>query len=358
MPFYTPLLTWIIVSMLSGLLVINSERIICHMANYKKTKRHLHEKNTLRLGGFIIIIGMITWSYLQNLSLGKEFLALQYLKVFFLSIIPLLILTTLEDLHVNTSPKQRLLLSLISAIAIYCFLPQELLEGLGKQSNIMIIFTMIIITTTMIQATNLIDGANGIVLLNAIMVLLVLYFLASRFEDSSMTDLSTSALMTIIFFLPWNYPFAQLFCGDTGAYSIGAFLSFLSALLYLKHSTINLALLITIFSYPLYEITFTVLRRLCRKQPLFKADHEHLHHLLFRLLKSKKENKQQRTINNLLAPAILSIQLPALVACTFFFHSFIILSSVFIITYLIYTFVYVLLLSRERRILKTRLNNK
>lgn len=267
--------------------------------------------------------------------------------------LPLLILTILEDLHIDTPPKYRLLLTIVSAVSIYYFMPKEFAEKLNEvgihYTSLIAITLVIIITILMIQATNLIDGANGIVLLNSIMVLLVIYSLANQFDDSTIIELSALSLIVIIAFLPWNYPYAKLFCGDTGAYIIGAFLSYLTALLYFSHEKVSLALLFSVFSYPLYEISFTILRRFWAKKSLFSADHQHLHHLLFRRFKSDRSNWKSNQINNLLAPVILAIQIPAMSVSTFFPENFILLSGLFISTYAGYSTLYIFLRLKEKR---------
>jgi UDP-GlcNAc:undecaprenyl-phosphate GlcNAc-1-phosphate transferase len=90
-------------------------------------------------------------------------------------------------------------------------------------------------------------------------------------------------------FLVFNFPPAQIYLGDGGAYLIG----FSIAALSLKSSnkgSVAAVLLVTIIALgvPILDTGFALLRRAARGFPLFQADDEHFHHRLENLGFSKR----------------------------------------------------------------------
>jgi len=64
----------------------------------------------------------------------------------------------------------------------------------------------------------------------------------------------------------------------------------ISILGYFKKATIiSFIIPILIFALPILDTTLAIIRRLIKKQPIFKPDKEHLHHIL---LKSGLSQKQ------------------------------------------------------------------
>ena len=138
------------------------------------------------------------------------------------------------------------------------------------------------------NAFNFMDGVNGqsgVFVLNAIGWWIAILFL---FHGS---ELSVSGpqreILLILFalgggvlgFLPWNFPRAATFMGDSGSLPLGMSLAFLVIVL----SGFDLSHAI-VYSLPLslfvYDVVYTLIRRLARRENLLQAHRSHLYQRL------------------------------------------------------------------------------
>jgi hypothetical protein len=82
-------------------------------------------------------------------------------------------------------------------------------------------------------------------------------------------------------FLPFNFPPARAFLGDSGS----MFAGFLLAGLAVEGSTkgptlVAIGVPLVAFAVPVFDTTLTLIRRKVRGQPVFQRDQEHVHHRL------------------------------------------------------------------------------
>ena len=114
-------------------------------------------------------------------------------------------------------------------------------------------------------------------------------FIASLSSGDFVLLIFAAALMgSCLGFLPYNFHPASIFMGDTGSMFLGFILSLIALESYQK-STTFIAILVPIITMdvPLIDTLLSVLRRLIKKKPLFKADKNHIHH---RLLVNEKSH--------------------------------------------------------------------
>src|SRR5690606_30195254 len=85
-------------------------------------------------------------------------------------------------------------------------------------------------------------------------------------------------------FLPYNFSPASIFMGDSGSLYLGVLIAGTALASNVKGATVmSLALPLVILSIPLLDTTLTVIRRGRRRQRIFSADREHIHHRLLRI---------------------------------------------------------------------------
>jgi UDP-GlcNAc:undecaprenyl-phosphate GlcNAc-1-phosphate transferase len=130
------------------------------------------------------------------------------------------------------------------------------------------------------NAYNLIDGIDGLAAATGITICIGMVLLYTGTD--SIGRLAIVALAgSLAGFLRHNFPPARIFMGDSGSQSVGFLLGALSLLSFAKATTLAaLVLPLVVFGHPLVDLTYAVLRRYHRGQPLGVADREHLHHLL------------------------------------------------------------------------------
>jgi len=132
----------------------------------------------------------------------------------------------------------------------------------------------------MINAMNLIDGldglAAGITVIASGALILVSFYLGNYVDILILAALAGSALG----FLKFNFYPAKIFMGDAGSMLLGLVLASV-ALLGSQHKAATAVALLTpiaALAIPIGDVLIAVIRRVIRKQPIFKADMFHIHH--------------------------------------------------------------------------------
>jgi UDP-GlcNAc:undecaprenyl-phosphate/decaprenyl-phosphate GlcNAc-1-phosphate transferase len=210
--------------------------------------------NLILTSAFLIsIVGFIDDKY--NLNIGGK-LSLQ--------LIPIIYLILIEKFKLNE-------------IGDYNYFKLQL-------NSLSVPFTLLS-SILLINAFNYFDGLDGTLSFASISVLIILYFLTS---DENMKLLLITILLPLLIFLFFNFSILKLpklFLGDCGSLLLGFIISFL--LIYYSNQKlvhpILLAWSITIFVYEFISIN---LIRLIKKKALFKAQNDHLHHILINKSKS------------------------------------------------------------------------
>lgn len=126
----------------------------------------------------------------------------------------------------------------------------------------------------MLNLYNFMDGIDGIASVEAVCVCIgavCLYLIEGRIEMVAVPLLLASA---VIGFLIWNFPPAKIFMGDAGSSFIGIVIGILSleAAWMVPHALWSWLILLGVF---IVDATFTLLRRLLRKEKIYEAHRSH-----------------------------------------------------------------------------------
>ncbi len=131
------------------------------------------------------------------------------------------------------------------------------------------------------NAFNLLDGIDGAAAGAAVFALLAMFVASVTLQQPLVALLAVALAGGTLGFLPYNFPPARLYLGDTGS----LFLGFMLATLALEGATkgpaiVAIAIPLVAFGLPVMDTTIAVIRRAVRGAPLFTGDREHLHHRL------------------------------------------------------------------------------
>jgi UDP-N-acetylmuramyl pentapeptide phosphotransferase/UDP-N-acetylglucosamine-1-phosphate transferase len=143
-----------------------------------------------------------------------------------------------------------------------------------------------------INGSNLIDGFNGLLGIHSLVIFIVLFAInLINANDNLIYILFYVGFLTLIF-LKFNFPKAQIFLGDSGAYLIGI----LIAISVIKTSILNPSISPLFFCILLFYLFFEVFFSFCRKlfvarQSPLLPDSQHLHMLLYKVLFKKNKTK-------------------------------------------------------------------
>ncbi len=254
-------------------------------------ERRSHSVSTPSLGGIGIFVGTLFSILLWTPF--KYFGDLQYILCAFIIIF---LLGTKDDLD-PVQPKKKFLIQLFATAILVFFANIRISSLYGvfgietlsfAASCILSIFIIIVI----INAFNLIDGING--LSGSIGILMAVtfgtwFFLVDRIELASV---AFALVGSILAFLYYNVTPAKIFMGDTGSLFLGIVAAILAISFIEYHKEIidskyafqsAPAIAVGILILPLFDTLRLVVTRILSGKSPFKADRNHIHHLLLDL---------------------------------------------------------------------------
>ncbi|MEA3521409.1 MAG: MraY family glycosyltransferase [Campylobacterota bacterium] len=127
------------------------------------------------------------------------------------------------------------------------------------------------------NALNLIDGIDGLAGGVSFIILGTFLAVGIKFNDMFIIMLSSSFMFSLLAFLFLNWHPAKIFMGDSGSLTLG----FVIAILGIKSlAYINPTVILFIAALPLLDTMMVMVRRKQRSVSIFKADKNHLHHIL------------------------------------------------------------------------------
>ena len=264
-----------------------------------KGKQRVHEGEIPRLGGLIIYLFLAIFSFfLTSLAFAQN------LQISLLCLVPMMLITSKEDLTHNVDYKVRFLGLALSAAALimYAVTSLPVVDHIIVISDLFnspvfsfVFFTLCLITLA--NGCNFIDGMNGLLgfyLLGALMSCMQLSYVAQ--DSFQAMPIALYASLTI-FFLLVNYPWGKLFMGDAGAYLMALLIGVWVISFFGTHESISSWNAGLIFFYPIAEVIYSVIRKLCQKKSPFHPDREHLHLKVFDILNTAMN--KPRLANNL-----------------------------------------------------------
>jgi UDP-GlcNAc:undecaprenyl-phosphate GlcNAc-1-phosphate transferase len=131
------------------------------------------------------------------------------------------------------------------------------------------------------NAFNLIDGLDGLATGASLFAALVILVVSLLLGHPLIAIVAIVLCGSLIGFLPYNFNPASIFLGDSGSLFIGFTLAALSVQGTQKASTaVAVAIPLIAFGVPIFDTSFSILRRLIGGRPLFQGDREHIHHML------------------------------------------------------------------------------
>lgn len=135
-----------------------------------------------------------------------------------------------------------------------------------------------------INAVNLIDGVDGLATsVGAILsgTFAIMACLTGHPLEAVLGACLTGALLG---FLPFNFPNAKMFLGDTGSMLIGLMLGTLALRSSVKsQASLALAAPVAVLSILIFDVGMAILRRKLTGRSLYSTDRGHLHHRLVQL---------------------------------------------------------------------------
>ena len=307
--------------------------------NAYKAIQRIHLAETPRLGGLIIIIVLTLYTFLH----AEPEVAL-ILKLCLWSMLPLVIVALKEDLFQDVRPWLRLASLLASgALFVTSFAgPFPHFEGtflnlFFKYPLALILFYPLALAA-LANGSNLTDGVNGLCAMIYLSILGSLLFLAYQLGDNTIMMAILMMIFLITAFLCFNYPKGQIFLGDLGAYVLAFLTGIIAILFFGRHGDISPWFAVLILIYPMTEVTFSLMRRLYRRQPVFAPDLKHLHIKIFYFLRKIPEIK--RVANPSVTPILAVLWIYPLMVTPWAFKKPLLITPFILIFLIVYGAIY------------------
>ncbi len=271
--------------LLPGIIQVVQQKCLQDQPNY----RAAHQVSTPTMGGIAIFaaifINLLFWNNAEILQTSNYIV----LGLFFI------FLVGITDDLINLSPIKKLLgQSITAGLLIASGIKLTSLYGLmGIESltPIMSYCCTFLFILLIINALNLIDGIDGLAGSIALVISLCLgvwFYVVGAMLYCGIAFALAGALLG---FLKYNFAPASIFMGDAGSLVIGYLIAMLS-IQFLEFNQIiietmfsfenPLAILVSILFIPLFDTLRVFFVRLSNGYSPFRADKNHLHHLLLK----------------------------------------------------------------------------
>jgi len=306
-----------------------------------------HKFPAIRSGGITILTFLLFFSIFYGIK-NNYFFSIILLSISFFFI------GFLEDIKIHTKPEIRLFyLFIISFLIIYYLNIQILNTQIEFLNNIIYynkLFSIIFVCLCLLFITNgcnFIDGFNGLLILHAIIILVILYFVNNfNSNDLYIQNIILFFISIFISLLFFNFPKAKIFLGDSGAYIVGIILSIITIQISNLNQNITPFFFACLLFYIFLEVIFSFFRKIfiLKKSP-FKPDKKHLHMLIFKFLNHSL--KDQLKSNFLTSLIINIIYLIAILPILFFYKRQFYCKTYFFFLIIFYLFFYIFLEKRN-----------
>ena len=258
---------------LQYLILLLSRRYHLFMDSSLDSKpQNFHDDDTPRSGGIAIAIALL---FFLPTPLGWKLLLSLFLA--FLSGI-------FEDFNGSIKPITRLSLQLIAASSAV-FLIHAVVTYFGF--HITVPYSIgaaisIVAIIGMMNGINFIDGFNGLASGIVLLMLFAFGFTAYRVGNSDVVYIAAIIFAALFAFFLFNFPRGKIFLGDGGAYLLGAAVAIIGIFLGGAYNLVSPWFILTVLIYPVWEVLFSMYRKLSSGKSPLKPDGLHLHMLIYK----------------------------------------------------------------------------
>ena len=327
------------------LLIFKKSKTNLFIDNQFEKPQAFHENSTYRLGG-IIIFSLLVLVFLY-LYFSRNIFFFEYVSFctfFFL-------LGLVDDLKINIAPKFRLLIMLafliILVISNEIYIKKTGLEFLNNlvAIDIFSLMFMCLCFLFIINGSNLIDGFNGLLGIHALIIFIVLFIVNLINENNNLIYILFYFSLITLIFLKFNFPKAQIFLGDSGAYVIGTLIAISVINTSILNPSISPFFFCILLFYLFFEVFFSFFRKIfvARQSPLL-PDNWHLHMSLYKLL--IKKNKIKLSSNYTVSIYINSIYLSLIIPGIIFMNNGLFCRYYFLLLLIVYIYFYKMLYNK------------
>ena len=344
--------------LLNILIILTKKSHLVFTGDTHKGPQKIHRDIVPRIGGvsifLTIFISILLLEYFYNEE--KYFLIKSLRTLLFISA-PAFLIGLLEDILKDISIVLRFIISFVTGSLAYFLFDINIngtniitLDNQIQLLNLIPILTILFFAGS-INSINIIDGMNGLASLTCLIILFVLFIINIQEKNVTNYFLTILIITNIIGFLIINWLWGSIFLGDSGAYLLGVILAVITCKTILNNQ-LSLFLILTLFFYPIWEISYSIWRRILKKEKIMRADNKHMHSLIYISIKKYLSYKNKYFSNFLPTLIISPILIIGPLISLHYYQNPKILIILFLILYILNTFLYKLL---EKKFICTKI---
>lgn len=260
----------------------------------RPTARSVNQRpNIPLLGGLAVAIGLFVGLSVALLASRSPEPLRGHLDAVFLGGGLLLALGALDD-RWSLKPRFKLLgqcaaamIALLNGFRIEKVTdPVSLAVFVFPEWMVWIVTTLWIVGIT--NAINLMDGLDGCAAGVGLIIAATLTYVCWQMGLPGGLVLGVAFVGALLGFLPYNFPPARMFLGDTGALFIGYVLALISLEGFRKVTVLTFVVPLLALAVPLLDTALSIVRRVRRRRHIFAPDREHMHHRLLEAAGSQR----------------------------------------------------------------------
>lgn len=242
--------------------------------------------------------------------LGSLYFYKNFLGIYFLFSLVILIIGILSDLKIIKSASKRFVIQITITLMFIFFSDIQLyntkihiLDNLLSNNSFNIFFVTFCILIV-INGSNFLDGLNTLNIGYYFIISLIIFYSDNLqiLQVFQFNGVNIILLLSIVFILNL---FNKIYLGDSGSYLIGFIFSISLIYLYNFNQNISPFFIVLLLWYPSFETLFSILRKnILNKSPLH-PDSLHLHHHIFFMLKNKF--KMQTLTSNICSALLINM---------------------------------------------------
>ena len=266
-----------------------------------------HKYPVTRSGGIGSLICLILFFYVYHLLYGK--ILYDYILISF----SMFFVGFLDDLKINIRPLKRLLAMVVLLFIVIFFLPIKIsnvdipfLKFLMNSHLFSSIFVLLCFLFV-INGANLIDGFNGLLTINLLFVYVILAYININSANQEFSFLIIGQIIVLLIFLLFNFPYAKIFLGDSGAYLMGSLVALNTIITNNLNPNISSFFFCTLLFYIFFEVFFSFFRKLTQNKSPIYPDEKHLHMLSYYKVASLYGREKANFINSIFVNLIYLI---------------------------------------------------
>lgn len=249
-------------------------------------ERRVHLRATPRLGGVAMVLAVLFGGVAAMLA-GGYFFQGRFARALMIGYGPIFVVSLWDDIR-SLPWWLRLAAQAAGATAFVLLLgPMQRLNlpflgtfSLGGWGYVLSVAWLLLT----VNAMNFIDGIDGLAAGIGAISAAVLAIAVARTGNVPATALAATVAGVCVGFLPWNFPSARVFMGDSGATLIGFSLGAVALVGAGKNvAFVSMMVPLLALAVPIIDAVRVLLHRSWRRTGLFKADRAHIHHILLSL---------------------------------------------------------------------------